>query len=129
MMKTQVGIRRYRFAAVAAFSVIFATPVLAQDTTDDLAAAAKRAAPGTQVVDSKGKVVGTLLGGDTVERQVNGGLWVSFGATPSGIAISLTPATFTPGGWTSANCSGVPYMVAAGLPTEAIPVAATTGYS
>jgi hypothetical protein len=71
-------------------------------------------APGTQVVDSKGTVVGNLFSGASVIRQINR-VWVEFqGVIRDGIEPeSQNNIQFI---YTSSNCSGTPYLDATSIP-------------
>src|SRR5947209_7849312 len=69
--------------------------------------------PGTQVVDSKGTVVGNLLTHGTVIRQITPGLWVAFELQSVGLFGSGPRFRYYP----SIDCSGTAYLL-----TYAVPV-------
>jgi hypothetical protein len=85
----------------------------------DTSASTIKAVPGTQVVDSKGVVVGNIVQQNMVERQVTGGLWVTFSVGVPGIAVAIAPslANLTNPLYTPSNCSGIPYLSVLPLPT------------
>ncbi len=125
-MNLKAEICCYAVAALAASSVIFATPVIAHDSADADASMAHfgKPAPGTQVVDSRGTVVGNLLVGGEVTRKING-IWISFsGPIRDGIVTELlSNINFY---YTSSNCTGTAYLDATLLPIPGYPVGQET---
>jgi hypothetical protein len=105
---------------------LLASTAMAADTAALLAAAT--VAPGkpiTKVVDSKGAVVGAFhFGGENVTRQVAAGLWIDFYVSEQGFAlITLSDVNFY---YTSANCTGTPY-IQSGFPSSGFVVALAHG--
>ncbi len=69
-------------------------------------------APGIQLVDRNGKVVGNLLGPGQVIRKINGA-WVEFtGVVRDGLIPTQPDNVF----YTTSNCSGIVYLDARTVP-------------
>jgi hypothetical protein len=97
------------------------------------AIAAPKPSPGTQVVDSRGAVVGTIVGADptnditVVARQTDNGRWISFSLVTfdngGGIVTYSVPELnpVIPFLYTNSNCTGTAYMLVYGLPQVSVP--------
>jgi hypothetical protein len=102
------------------------------------AIAAPKPSPGTQVVDSRGTVVGTIVGADptnditVVARQTDKGGWISFSLATfdngGGIVTYNTPDLnpVIPFLYTNSNCTGTAYMLVYGLPQVSVPISTLT---
>ena len=80
-----------------------------------MAAAPDKTPPGTEVVDSRGAVVGNLaVGQGLTERQINGVWYAFFLASRDGLFVFPTNALTIY--YTSTNCTGTAYLDARSLP-------------
>jgi hypothetical protein len=107
------------FAALTGLQyMVFAMPVIANDS--------KKETQETQVIDSQGTVVGTLLSQNMVIRRING-LWVSFSLFYGGLNTAiLSDFVFF---HTSSDCSGQRYMDADPVPLVGYLVSTNGGLS
>jgi hypothetical protein len=109
------------------------------------------APPGTQIVDSKGTVIGNFIGysdnstvapqnangsdASVVSRQISGGPWVAFevvtptGSGGNGWGLNTIAQNQLDLFYTSTNCTGTPYMQAQSIPVIGYPVTASGGIS
>ncbi len=91
-----------------------------------------RAGTGETIVDSKGAVVGRLIGPNIAERLV-GNQWLAFPVTAEGFSPSV-PSILTPGSnsnpilFQSTDCSGQGYMQAEELPINSQVVEPSDGF-
>ena len=101
--------------AITAFGCCILTSSTMTQSSNAAAVKAGTPAPGTQIVDSTGAVVGNFCGFGCVTRNVNG-VWLSLvsGVRRDGLVVSsTTPVPFM---YTSSNCSGTAYLDATSIP-------------
>jgi hypothetical protein len=90
-----------------------------------IAPAAMAQAPGTEIVDSKGVLVGLVNGSNAALRQLPDGQWVLFDTKAEGLFAyqTLRDSYYTFAlFYTTSNCTGTLYLYAGDVPTFGVVV-------